>query len=690
MTDQPWAPGAATGVGSLPLDDPMEAARLVFGELPDLPHVPELPSRGAGADMVGRTASLLVDIAVDLQPAGWRVTDRPGRDHRRAVSFLGQDLDAVEEIGDGYAGPLKVQVTGPLTLAATLERARGDRVLADHGARRDLAQSLAEGVAEHVNEVRRRLPGATVLLQLDEPSLPAVLAGAVPTISGFGRLRSVQQAEAEQALRGVLQAADAYGIVHCCAQGVPLGVLRGAGAQAVSFDLALVEPAEVDAFAEAVDAGLALWVGAVPPSAAHSGHLRRRRDQGVLVLAAARLRRGAGRDTDRRHARMWARRRRPCMGTPGAATRTGGGPEGGRHRAARLTSRPLYLVPVEPALQAMTELKADLVMEGGGVKGIALVGAVSVLEEHGYTFPRIAGTSAGSIVGALMAAGKSAGQLHDIMKATDFRRFQDRSFLDRIPVVGKGVSLLGDQGIYEGKYFKQWLREQLPGDRQAFAGLRLPPDPNSTLAEHERYRLVVMASDVSLRRVVRLPWHYKSVYGLPADKQSVVDAVRASMSIPFFFEPVQLEHARDGDDDDVRRSTLVDGGMLSNFPVEVFDRSDGAAPRWPTFGIKLSSRPDARRIPKVPNGPLSLTLAMIATMTSWYDGMHIDRPEVCARTIFVDTFGISATSFDLTPAQQDRLYESGRAAATRFLASWDFDEYVATYRTPARSEPVVA
>ncbi len=335
------------------------------------------------------------------------------------------------------------------------------------------------------------------------------------------------------------------------------------------------------------------------------------------------------------------------------------------------------------------KLKADLVLEGGGVKGIALVGAVSVLEEHGYAFPRIAGTSAGSIVGALLAAGKTAEQMYEIMKATDFRKFQDRSLLDRIPLLGNGVSLLGDQGIYEGKYFKQWLREQLPDGRETFAGLRLPADPASTLAEHERYRLVVMASDVSLRRVVRLPWHYKSVYGLAAAEQSVVDAVRASMSIPFFFEPVYLEHAVDRDNA-VRRSTLVDGGMLSNFPVEVFDRSDSAAPRWPTFGIKLSSRPSARRIPKVTNGPLSLTLAMIATMTSWYDGMHIDRPDVCARTIFVDTFGISATSFDLTAAQQERLFQSGRAAATKFLASWNFDEYVAKYRTPARSVPVVA
>jgi NTE family protein len=324
---------------------------------------------------------------------------------------------------------------------------------------------------------------------------------------------------------------------------------------------------------------------------------------------------------------------------------------------------------------------ADLVLEGGGVKGIALVGAVSVLEEHGYTFARIAGTSAGSIVGALAAGGRSAAEMYQIMKATNFRRFQDRSLLDRVPLMGPAVSLLAHDGIYEGEFFKTWLREHLPPAARTFAGLRLPQDPESSLSPEQRYRLVVMASDVSLRRIARLPWDYRSAYGLDPDQQSVVDAVRASMSIPFFFQPAHIDHAaqrRSGGRP--ARSTLVDGGMLSNFPVDVFDRKDGRRPRWPTFGIKLGTSPGQQRLPKLPDGPLSLTRAMVATMTSWYDGMHIDRPEVCARTIFVDTFGISATAFDLSPADQDRLYGSGRRAAEKFLSRWDFDRYLEQFR----------
>ncbi|HEY9378576.1 MAG TPA: patatin-like phospholipase family protein [Jiangellaceae bacterium] len=325
--------------------------------------------------------------------------------------------------------------------------------------------------------------------------------------------------------------------------------------------------------------------------------------------------------------------------------------------------------------------KADLVLEGGGVKGIGLVGAVSVLEEAGYSFPRVAGTSAGSIVGALIASGASAAEMYQIMKATDFRQFQDRSLFDRMGPIGKSMSMLVDKGIYEGEFFRSWLAEQLPDVAESFAGLRLPPDPDSSLDDDQRYRLVVMASDVSLGRLVRLPWHYRTVYGLPPDEQSVIDAVRASMSIPFFFEPTYIEHSRqEHDKDQPHRSTLVDGGMLSNFPVEVFDRADGQPPRWPTFGIKLSNRPADHRMPKVPHGPVTLSMAMLRTMMSWHDGMHIDRADVCDRTIFVDTMGINAVKFDLSADEQEALYESGRTAAVKFLKSWDFDAYVAKHR----------
>src|SRR3954451_21727942 len=179
-TDQRPVPttwGPASGVGSLPGTDAAEAIRLVVGELPEFAHLPELPGRGAGADLIGRSAALLVDLAVDLTPAGWRLVPRGGIDQRRAKEFVERDLDGLYDVAAGYSGPFKVQAAGPWTLAAGLERTRGDRAVVDAGARRDLAQSLAEGIGVHVAAVASRLPGATVLVQLDEPSVPAVLQG---------------------------------------------------------------------------------------------------------------------------------------------------------------------------------------------------------------------------------------------------------------------------------------------------------------------------------------------------------------------------------------------------------------------------------------------------------------------------------------------------------------------------------
>ncbi|MDP9396635.1 MAG: methionine synthase [Actinomycetota bacterium] len=260
----PWPAGSATGVGSLPGTDVREATRLVLGELPDLPHLPELPARGPGADLVGRAAALLVDLHVDLQPAGWRLVDKPGRDERRARSYLEQDLDALEEAAEGYAGPLKVQVAGPWTLAATLEVQRGDKVLGDAGATRDLAASLAEGIGGHVAAVRRRVPGAEVVLQLDEPSLPTVLAGAVRTASGYGTFRTVEEVRAQDTLRRVVETAGVPVIAHCCAPGAPVTLFRRAGAAAVSIDLALHTSGADERVGELVDAGLGLLLGVVP------------------------------------------------------------------------------------------------------------------------------------------------------------------------------------------------------------------------------------------------------------------------------------------------------------------------------------------------------------------------------------------------------------------------------------------
>jgi methionine synthase II (cobalamin-independent) len=254
-----------TGIGSLPGTDPVEAARLVFGELPDLPHLPELPARGAGADMNGRSAALLVDLPVEIVPSGWRLAAHRGRDQRRAEDYLARDVDALHEQADGYTGPLKVQVAGPWTLAANLELPTGHRVVTDQGAVRDLAESLAEGVHAHVADLQRRVPGANVVVQLDEPSLPAVLAGELSTPSGWGIVRAVPVPDATRVLQTVLDVIAPGGrVVHCCAPAVPLDMLREAGADAVAVDASLLGTAQYDALGSAVDAGVSLWLGVLP------------------------------------------------------------------------------------------------------------------------------------------------------------------------------------------------------------------------------------------------------------------------------------------------------------------------------------------------------------------------------------------------------------------------------------------
>jgi len=259
----------------MPGTDAAEASRVVFGELPDLPHLPELPARGPGADMTGRTAALLVDMPVQTTARGWKLADRPGRESARAAGYWSEDLDTLEQVADGYSGPLKLQVCGPWTLAATLELSHSvNPALADPGAVADLAASLAEGLAAHAADVRRRVPGATLVVQVDEPALPAALAGRVPTASGLNVVAAIDQTVASQRLAAVLSAPEAFTVVHCCAGTTPFPEIIRAGAAAVSFDLSLLGAKEIDLVAELAEAGLALFVGALPRGAAqrlHSG-----------------------------------------------------------------------------------------------------------------------------------------------------------------------------------------------------------------------------------------------------------------------------------------------------------------------------------------------------------------------------------------------------------------------------------
>jgi hypothetical protein len=257
----------ASGIGSWPgasVSEALAAVRDILSE-DGLPYLPELPARGPGSDMVGRAAGLLVDLAVDLQPMGWRFVDRPGRDASRTASLWGEDLDELAEAFDGYTGELKLQVAGPRTLASSVWLHRAERAVVDQGATRDLVASLAEGVRVHLADVQRLVPGAQLVLQLDEPGLPAVLAGRLPTASGYGMLRAVDPQVAAAGLRDVLAAAEGRRTaIHCCAPDLNWPLLRGTGASALAVDTTLMGPRGWESAAATVESGVGLWAGALP------------------------------------------------------------------------------------------------------------------------------------------------------------------------------------------------------------------------------------------------------------------------------------------------------------------------------------------------------------------------------------------------------------------------------------------
>jgi NTE family protein len=316
----------------------------------------------------------------------------------------------------------------------------------------------------------------------------------------------------------------------------------------------------------------------------------------------------------------------------------------------------------------------DLVCEGGGVKGIGLVGAISVLEERGFTPQNVAGTSAGAIVATLLASGYSAADLKEIILNLDFKRFKDPTWQMRVPLVGGLFSILAHQGLYRGDYFHQLMRHYLEAKGvHTFRDL-LHPDPTDD--PRYRYKVQVIASDVTGRQLLVLPRDAHKI-GVDPDDLKVADAVRMSMSIPVFFVPMR-----------VKKHVIVDGGMLSNFPVWLFD-SDGM-PAWPTFGLKLVE-PDPRtpisaRIPDEVRAPAGLgavveyAKGLVATMTEFYDRLYLEQ-DTFVRTIAIPTLGISSTDFDLTREQAEQLYQAGRDAAQTFLESWNFDGYIAEFRT---------
>jgi len=317
------------------------------------------------------------------------------------------------------------------------------------------------------------------------------------------------------------------------------------------------------------------------------------------------------------------------------------------------------------------KLLADAVFEGGGVKGIGLVGAVAVAEERGYRWLNVAGTSAGAIVAALVAAGYSAAEMKEIMTELDYNRFKDASVLDKVPLVGPAVSLILEKGIYEGNFFQDWMRGLLREKGvETFNDLIIKEYQSD---ERYRFKLRVIASDISRGRLLVLPQDIVD-FGIRPEDLDVADAVRMSMSIPFFYEPVELRNTKT---DEV--SYIVDGGLLSNFPVWLFD-AEGSTPEWPTFGFKLVEPEEELQVPHRVRGPISLLAALFSTMMEAHDKRYI-KDEHFVRTIPIPTLGVGTTEFDISREKSEALYQSGRQAAEKFLATWNFAEYVAKYRS---------
>lgn len=310
--------------------------------------------------------------------------------------------------------------------------------------------------------------------------------------------------------------------------------------------------------------------------------------------------------------------------------------------------------------------RADLVLEGGGVKGVALVGAATALDEAGWRFQRIAGSSAGALVGSVIAAMQLAGEpmsrVDDIVRTLDYRKMLDRRPVGQAlawwPFLANSWGIVRHLGMYRGHYLTEWVRGVLGefGVR-TFADLRFD-DPGSALSEGQSYRLVVTASDLSRQRLMHLPWDLAS-YGVDPATYPVARAIRASSAIPFMFEPVDLISK-------YGKSTLADGSLLRSYPIEIFDRHDGKPSRWPTIGVRLSSPSSERNPAKPVTGPISLMQNLIYTTVDSTQVRHLQDPLDVDRSIFAKPRGVRWTDFDLTPDQQESLFAAGYEAGKKW------------------------
>ena len=300
--------------------------------------------------------------------------------------------------------------------------------------------------------------------------------------------------------------------------------------------------------------------------------------------------------------------------------------------------------------------------------GIEHVGAAAVLEEQGAEFKRIAGTSAGAIVGALLAAGAPTATLHELLRGVHYSEFLDQDALDKVPLIGPALSVVLENGYAAGTTLHTFMETELAtlGVR-TFGDLRITDDPEADPRPEHRWRLTVMAADVTRGQLLRLPGDYER-YGLDPDAQSVADAVRASTAVPYLYEPFELRH-------EGGTSQLVDGGLISNYPIDTFDRTDGRAARWDTVGVTLLPQlpeadplllPQLRLARAIPG--FRFLESVIVTAIVGHDQGYLAQPWVHDRSIEVASPGVAPFDFSISTTTAEQLYQSGRTAATQFLA----------------------
>jgi NTE family protein len=342
----------------------------------------------------------------------------------------------------------------------------------------------------------------------------------------------------------------------------------------------------------------------------------------------------------------------------------------------------------------MDEQLADLVFEGGGVKGIGLAGAFTQLEQRGYRPRCVAGTSAGAITAALVAAGYTGQELVKAVEEMPFEQFCDEPRLHLLGPMAEVAELLSKRGLHSGNFFLEWIREMLAAkDKRTFGDLRNPAEPDNPKQQH---LLQVIASDLTEHSMLVLP-RDAQLLGIMPDDLEVALAVRMSMSIPIFFDAV-IQPGADG-----RKHMIVDGGMLSNFPIWLFDAPPGQEPHVPTFGMLLvAPNQEDPLVPQPPPAtkhgdglpsPIGYVKALADTMMQAHDRMYVQQADY-ARTITIPTCGVTTTDFGIQPPKVQELLQSGRSAADQFLQTWDFQKYIARFRAgtqaPTRRATILA